>query len=104
MESVLEQGAEEWTVQKITSLPAGKNEIAVEEPAILEQLAERSLVKWKWDGETRLEDFLVSKVKLEWSGADGTAHQVMAAWPRCLRVRYDPRRRDDAPGFRSWQG
>ncbi|KAI7780506.1 hypothetical protein LA080_016020 [Diaporthe eres] len=99
MENVQDQGAGEWKEQKITSILNSKNQTVVEEPAILEQLAERGLVRWKWDGETPLVDFLTSKVKLGWSTADGKAHQGIQVWPRCLRIRYDPRGRENAPGF-----
>lgn len=102
-ERIREEGAERWTQQKISSIPAMKGQAEVKgsdgDAAILEQLAYRSLVLWKWDGETQLAEFLMSKVKLEWSSADGRAHQGIRTWPSCLRVRLDPAGRDDAPRF-----
>lgn len=103
-ENIREEGASEWTRQKITSIPAvnaptGAAEADGDE-AIFEQLAYRSLLRWRWDGETQLADFLTSEVKLEWSSSDGqTHHQGEQAWPDCLRVKYDPRGREDAPRF-----
>lgn len=103
-EKVREQGAESWARQTISSIPTlnGQSEVKNSggDAAILEQLAFRSLFKWKWDGETQLAGFLTSKVKLEWSSAGGsTHHQGIRAWPSCLRARFDPAGRDDAPRF-----
>lgn len=102
-ERVREEGAERWTQQKISSIPTMNGQAEVKgsdgDAAILEQLARRSLVLWKWDGETQLAEFLASKTKLEWSNTDGRAHQGIRTWPTCLRVRLDPAGRDDAPRF-----
>lgn len=104
MEEVCEEGTEEWTEQRIASIPiiGGRPDAkeSVGEVAVAEQLAYRSLLKWKWDGQTSLADFLASKVKLEWASADGRVrHRGKQTWPYCLRVKFDPRGRDDAPRF-----
>lgn len=101
---VFEEEAKGWNQQKIISIPARRDQPAGKrfesDKAITEQLAYRSLLKWKWDGKMLLADFLTSQVKLEWSSADGRAqHQGIQAWPSCLRVRLDPAGRDDAPRF-----
>ncbi|KAG8156915.1 hypothetical protein KVR01_013137 [Diaporthe batatas] len=98
-ENVRHEGAG-WTMQKMTCIPAGKDQPLADESAVPEVLAKRSLIKWKWDGRTQLAEFFGTKFKLEWSSADGNVHhQGIRACPRCLRVRYDPGGRDDAPGF-----
>lgn len=103
-ENIREKGCEHWIQQKISSIPAINGQSGAKasegDAAIHEQLAHRSLLKWKWDGETQLTDFLTSKVKLEWWDSDGKAHHKgIGTWPSCLRVRFDPGGRDDAPRF-----
>lgn len=103
-EEVCGEGAAEWTEQRITTIPTvGGRPDAKEssgEVAVIQQLAYRSLLKWKWDGKTKLADFLTSKVKLEWTSADGKVrHRGKQTWPYCLRVKFDPRGLDDAPRF-----
>lgn len=70
------------------------------QPDIQEKLAYRSLLKWNWDGKMQLDEFLTSRARPGWLSHDDTIqHRCIRAWPRCLRIRYDPRDLEGAPRF-----